>query len=136
MKDRIKFNSQEEFAEAMIDNMLEDEDGLKYSFEPNNYPNKPFRISDEERSDVLYDGWTIWKTQTFTIVKKSKFPDKAYVWCWNNKSFHMQLRFWDKKNDSTFSVRGTRNGHSFDNYELFEGTPPKHMEEMKKRLED
>lgn len=130
--ERIKFNSQEEFAKAMIDNVLEDEDGCRYTFDVDE---KEFTFIEDGRHEELGGAWDAWQTNTFTIVKKSRFPDKAYVWAWEG-DFNAALRFWDAENDRTFTYKGNRNGSAFSNYQLFTGTPPKHMEEMKNKLED
>lgn len=69
---------------------------------------------------------------------KAPIPDKALVWCWNNKSLYgRQLRFYNAKNQTIYNPYDyTRDSIPYDNYELYVGEYPDWAKEAQKELED
>lgn len=67
------------------------------------------------------------------------FPDKALVWCWDDRCANLRmLRFWDKKNSCCFEkFSKKRGGFRYDYYKLYQGSEMQEWgEEQRKLLED
>lgn len=68
----------------------------------------------------------------------TSIPDKALILCQdNNLPYGCELRFYDAKNDCTFSCKnGKRNGTKFTYYEIYQGRWPDWANYAVKNLED
>ena len=66
------------------------------------------------------DAW-----QQLEVCPVTGFFDGQLVWCWDNDDTHSrELKFYDVKNQCTYTFNGKNNGCGYDNYEPFEGNYP------------
>lgn len=71
------------------------------------------------------------------IKLPSRPKDKELVWCWNDTSFERDLKFYDAKNDCTFSGRsGSRDGNVYEHYMPYEGEYPDWAKKAYKCIEN
>ena len=78
------------------------------------------------------------KQRDWSKFEAAFIPDKALVWCWDDDDlFQRILRFYDAKNQSTFSkASGLRDDIVYEHYEIFKGEEPEWATEARKNLKD
>ena len=70
-----------------------------------------------------YNNNNVW--QQLDVCEKTGFFDGQLVWCWEDDDTHSRvLRFYEVKRKGTYKFDGTQDGHTYDNYEPFEGNYP------------
>lgn len=86
------------------------------------------RYTNDKAVDLFFN-------EVFITPPPKPLQDKDIVLCWNDGEFIMQIRFYDAVNDCMFDSNGKRGGMNWANMILMDN-PPKHMLEMRERLDD